>query len=220
MINKFLEEILPSLGQTAIMLVPSIIISSILGLGLAVILFTLNNIRGYQNKFLFILINWIINAIRSIPFLILIIILFPISLLIIKTTIGPEAAIIPLSLAATPFSARLFESSFESIDKNLIIGVQSYGATLPKIIFHVLIPESRVAIVRSITTVFINLVGFSSIAGTIGAGGIGDLIIRYGYQRFDSEILIMSLIIIILIVQVVQSISNYIVKKYTKKYNI
>lgn len=220
MINKFLEEILPSLGQTAIMLVPSIIISSILGLGLAVILFTLNNIRGYQNKVLFILINWIINAIRSIPFLILIIILFPISLLIIKTTIGPEAAIIPLSLAATPFSARLFESSFESIDKNLIIGVQSYGATLPKIIFHVLIPESRVAIVRSITTVFINLVGFSSIAGTIGAGGIGDLIIRYGYQRFDSEILIMSLIIIILIVQVVQSISNYIVKKYTNKYNI
>lgn len=220
MIDKFFDYILPSLQETAIMIIPSIIISTILGLILALLVYIINHVNGYKNKYIYMFFNWIINALRSIPFLILIIVLFPLSYFLIKTTIGPYAAIIPLSLAATPFSARLFESSFESIDKNIIIGAQSYGASIWQIIFKVILPESKIAIIRSITTVFINLLGFSSIAGTIGAGGIGDLIIRYGYQRYDSQILWTSLIIIILTVQIIQSISNYIVKYYTKKYNV
>lgn len=220
MIKDFTDYILPALGESAIMLFPSIIFSTILGLCLAVILYTINNINGYQNKVLFVILNYLINAWRSIPFLILIIILFPLSLLIIRTTIGPQAAIIPLSLAATPFSARLFESAFESVDKNIIIGAQSYGGTWGQIVFEVLLPEAKIAIIRAITTVFINLIGFSSIAGTIGAGGIGNVIIQYGYQRYNAPILWMALIVVILVVQIVQSGANLLVKHYSKKYNI
>lgn len=220
MLDKINEYVIPALNETIIMLLPSIIISTILGLVFAVLLFAINNVKGYKNKFIYTILNWIVNVFRSIPFLIMIVILFPLSLLLIGTTIGPTAAIIPLSLASAPFSARLFESAFESIDKDIIIGAQSYGASFTQLVFQVLIPESKIAIIRSITTVFINLLGFSAIAGTIGAGGIGDLIIKFGYQRFDNEILFISLILIILIVQVVQSISNYLVKSLKEKYNV
>ena len=218
--DKIFDYILPSIEESIIMLVPSVILSLILGLLIAIVIFTINNIKGYENKIAYIIINWIINIFRSIPFLILIVVLFPISLFILGTTIGPVAAIIPLTIASAPFSARLFETAFESIDKDLIIVSQSFGANIKDIVLRVLIPETRIQMIRITTTIFINLFGFSTIAGTIGAGGIGDLIIKFGYQRFDNFILYTSLLIVILIIQSVQSISNIVVKNIQNKYKI
>lgn len=155
----------------------------------------------------------IINTLRSFPFIILMICLFPLSRIIVGTTIGSTAAIVPLSISAAPFVARMVEGALNEIDKGLIEAASSMGASNRTIIFKVMIPETLPHIIHGITVTVISLIGFSAMAGSIGAGGLGDLAIRFGYQRFKTDIMLYSVVVIIILVQILQSLGNYLAKK-------
>ena len=154
-------------------------------------------------------LDFIINTLRSFPFIILMILLFPLSRIIVGTTIGSTAAIVPLSISAAPFVARMIEGALNEVDKGLIEASSSMGANNWTIIFKVMIPETMPHIIHGITVTVISLIGFSAMAGTIGAGGLGDLAIRFGYQRFKTDIMVYAVIVIIIVVQILQSLGNY-----------
>ena len=149
-------------------------------------------------------INRIIDIFRSVPFLVLMIVLFPLCRIIVGKAIGTEATIIPLTIAAAPFVARLVETALKEIDPGVILASQSMGSTNTQIIFKVLIPECMPALVDGVTMTIINLIGYSAMAGAIGGGGLGDLAIRYGYQRFQNDVLIASVVVILILVGIIQ----------------
>ena len=161
-------------------------------------------------------LDFIINTLRSFPFIILMILLFPLSRIIVGTTIGSTAAIVPLSISAAPFVARMIEGALNEVDKGLIEASSSMGANNWTIIFKVMIPETMPHIIHGITVTVISLIGFSAMAGTIGAGGLGDLAIRFGYQRFKTDIMVYAVIVIIIVVQILQSLGNYLVYRAKK----
>ena len=161
-------------------------------------------------------LDFVINTLRSFPFIILMILLFPLSRIVVGTTIGSTAAIVPLSISAAPFVARMIEGALNEVDKGLIEASSSMGANSWTIIFKVMIPETLPHIIHGITVTVISLIGFSAMAGTIGAGGLGDLAIRFGYQRFKTDIMIYAVIVIIIVVQLLQSLGNYLVYRAKK----
>lgn len=165
------------------------------------------------NKFL----GSIINALRSIPFIILMVMLIPLTRQIIGTAIGTTAAIVPLSFAATPFIARIVEVSLNEIDKGVIDAALSMGATKLQIIIKVIIPESIPSLIRGSAIVIINLIGLSAMAGAIGAGGLGHLAIRYGHQRGQSDIMFIIVLVIIVLVAIIQFLLDFLAKKIDKK---
>lgn len=161
-------------------------------------------------------LDFIINTLRSFPFIILMILLFPLSRIIVGTTIGSTAAIVPLSISAAPFVARMIEGALNEVDKGLIEASSSMGANNWTIILKVMIPETMPHIIHGITVTVVSLIGFSAMAGTIGAGGLGDLAIRFGYQRFKTDIMVYAVIVIIIVVQILQSLGNYLVYRAKK----
>jgi D-methionine transport system permease protein len=159
----------------------------------------------------------LVNAIRSTPFIILLVAIIPLTRLIVGTSIGTEAAIVPLTLAATPFIARLVETSLREVDKGLVEAAQAMGATDMQIILKILLPEAMPGIVAGLTVAVVSLVGASAMAGAIGGGGLGDMGIRYGYQRFMPDVMTAVVIILIAFVQVIQSSGDYLVKRISHK---
>jgi D-methionine transport system permease protein len=191
--------------------------SILLGFPLGVLLVISEKGSIWEKPMLNRVLNSIINLLRSFPFIILMILLFPLSKLIIGKTIGTTATIVPLSIAAAPFVARVMESSLKEVDRGVIEFSLSMGATVPQIIYKVLIPEALPSIILGVTLTIINLIGYSAMAGTIGGGGLGDLAIRYGLYRFQTDIMIVSVIIIIILVQSIQFIGNTLAAKINKK---
>ena len=159
----------------------------------------------------------LVNAIRSTPFIILLVAIIPLTRLIVGTSIGTEAAIVPLTLAATPFIARLVETSLREVDKGLVEAAQAMGATDMQIILKILLPEAMPGIVAGLTVAVVSLVGASAMAGAIGGGGLGDMGIRYGYQRFMPDVMTAVVIILIAFVQLIQSSGDYLVKRISHK---
>jgi D-methionine transport system permease protein len=159
----------------------------------------------------------IVNAARSLPFIILLVLVIPFTRLVVGTTIGSTAAIVPLALAAIPFFARVAESSLREVDHGLVEAAQSMGCTDRQIIFKVLIPESLPSLVLGVALTIISLIGYSAMAGAIGGGGLGDLAIRYGYQRYKTEIMIATVVILIVLVQGVQLAGNSLARRISKK---
>jgi D-methionine transport system permease protein len=145
------------------------------------------------------------------------ILLFPLSRLIVGKTIGTTATIVPLSIAAAPFVARVIESSLKEVDRGVIELGNSIGASVPQIIFRILIPEAMPSLIMGVTLTIINLIGYSAMAGAIGGGGLGDLAIRYGLYRFQTDIMVVSVIIIVLLVQGIQYVGNRLASKISKK---
>ena len=222
--NKNLSLVLSSTKETCIMVFASGFLAFILGLILAIFLYKTNvscplniTLRDKKVKVLLNIVHQIlsyfVNILRSFPFIILIIILMPWTRKIVGTAIGLKSAIIPLAIAAAPLIARLVESAFTDVDVGLIQAARVMGSNNFSIIFKVLIPESLANIVESITLTLINLVGYSAMAGTVGAGGLGDLAVRYGYQRFRTEIMLLAVLAIIIIVEFIQLLGNFISKK-------
>ncbi|MBS5038657.1 MAG: methionine ABC transporter permease [Fusobacterium sp.] len=202
--------------ETMYMVFFSTVFSLLLGfpIGILLVITKEGNImeKPKLNQFLEI----IINTLRSFPFIILMICLFPLSRIIVGTTIGSTAAIVPLSISAAPFVARMVEGALNEIDKGLIEAASSMGASNRTIIFKVMIPETLPHIIHGITVTVISLIGFSAMAGSIGAGGLGDLAIRFGYQRFKTDIMLYSVVVIIILVQILQSFGNYLAKKFSR----
>ena len=150
----------------------------------------------------------VVNVLRSFPFIILMILLFPLSRIIVGTSIGTTATIVPLSIAAAPFVARIIETAVKEVDPGVIQAARAMGSTTMQIILKVLIPEAMPSLVSGITLTIINLIGYSAMAGAIGGGGLGDLAIRYGYQRFRPDVMLVSVIVILVLVEVVQVVGN------------
>jgi D-methionine transport system permease protein len=161
-------------------------------------------------------LDFIINLLRSFPFIILMIAIFPFTKFVVGTTIGRNAAIVPLTVGAAPFAARVIESALKEVDPGIIEAAKSFGASTSQIIFKVMLKEALPSIVLGITLTVISVIGYSAMAGTIGAGGLGDIAVRYGYQRFKTDIMIYTVIILIIIVQILQGLGNFAYKKLSK----
>ena len=204
--------------QTLAMVGASTVFSMILGLPLGILLCVTDPDTGIIPKpILYQVITRIVNVLRSFPFIILIILLFPLSRLILGTSIGTAATIVPLSIAAARFVARIIETALKEVDPLVVQAAKSMGSTNSQIIFKVLLPEAMPSLVSGVTLTIINLIGYSAMAGAVGGGGLGDLAIRYGYQRFNTPILIASVIVILVLVEVIQFIGTKITSTLMKK---
>ena len=210
---KLISLIPGPLGETVYMVLLSTLLSVILGLPLGII--TAVSERGslWEHPLLNKVLNIAINITRSLPFIILMIAVFPLSKLIVGKRIGTTAAIVPLTIAAIPFFARLVESSIKELNHGIVEAALSMGASTLQIITKVLIPESLPSIVSGVTLTLINLIGYSAMAGAIGGGGLGDLAIRFGYQGFQEDIMIGTVIVLVVIVQLVQGAGNALYRK-------
>lgn len=195
--------------ETLVMVLFSTIFSMILGFPLGVLLCVTDPVTGITPKpVLNQVLSRIVNILRSFPFIILMIVLFPLSRVIVGTSIGTKATIVPLSIAAAPFVARVIETSLREVDPGVIQAARAMGSTNMQIILKVLIPEALPGLVDGITLTIINLIGYSAMAGAIGGGGLGDLAIRYGYQRFRTDVMAVSVIVIIVLVELIQFIGT------------
>lgn len=206
--DNLLSLLVPSVLETLYMVSFSTIFSLIIGFPIGVLLVVTEKGGLWEKPIINTIIGTIVNITRSFPFLILMIVLFPLSKFIVGKSIGTTAAIVPLSIAAAPFVARVIESSLREVDRGVIEAVISMGASNLEIIFKVLIPEAMPSLVSNITLTIINLIGFSAMAGIIGGKGLGDLAIRYGYHRFDAGVMAASVVLIIILVQIVQFVGN------------
>lgn len=209
--SSVISLVLESTWQTLIMVFFSTILSLILGLPLGILLcITAPGRNGgiIPKPILNQVLGRIVNVIRSFPFLILMIVLFPLSRLLIGRSIGTAAAIVPLSIAAAPFVARIIETALKEVDTGVVQAARAMGSTNSQIIFKVLLPEAMPSLVSGITLTIINLIGYSAMAGVIGGGGLGDLAIRYGFQRYRIDVLIVAVVIIIILVEIIQVIGN------------
>lgn len=210
------DIILKAFNETVFMTFYSTIFSVILGFILAVIL-TISAEDGLRpNKIIYKVLDVIINILRSFPFIILMVFIIPLTRAIVGTSIGKEAAIVPLTFAAAPFVARIIESSLREVDKGVIEAAKSFGASDFQIIFKVILKEAVPSIVSGLTLTIISIIGYSAMAGTVGGGGLGYLAVSYGYQRFQKDVMIVTVIILIIIVQALQMLGNYLYKKLNK----
>lgn len=218
--NQLVTLVLTSTIQTLQMVILATFFSLLLGLPLGVLLsVTSNEMQGgiIPRPVLNQILGRIVNVLRSFPFIILMIVLFPLSRIILGTSIGTTAAIVPLSIAAAPFVARVIESALKEVNPGVVQAAKSMGSTNWQIIIKVLIPEALPSLVAGITLTIINLIGYSAMAGAIGGGGLGDLAIRYGYQRFRGDVMIVSVIVILIMVELVQVIGDKVVAKLMEK---
>ncbi|WP_252230495.1 MULTISPECIES: methionine ABC transporter permease [unclassified Clostridium] len=210
------EIIIIALKQTLIMVLTSTIFSVILGFVPAILL-TITSDDGLKpNKFMYSILDFIVNTLRSFPFVILMVIIMPLTKLLVGKSTGTLAAIVPLTIAAAPLVSRIIESALREVDKGVIEAAKSFGASNFQIIFKVMLKEAIPSIVSGITLALISIVGYSAMAGTLGAGGLGDVAIRYGYQRFETDFMIATCIILIVFVQFLQFLGNCFYGKLSK----
>lgn len=205
--------ILPALLDTLYMVMSSTILAVIFGFILAIILVVTSPKGLNPNKLIYNILDFIINILRSMPFLILMISIAPLTKFIVGKSIGTNAAIVPLTIGAMPFAARVIESSLNEVDYGIIEAAKSFGSSNMQIIFKVMIKEALPSIVSGITLTVINVIGYSAMAGSIGAGGLGDVAVRYGYHRFKASVMIITVIILIILVQLIQALGNILYKK-------
>ena len=203
--------------DTLQMTVISTIMAMIIGIPLGVVLVVTSKGHILENAALNKILGAIVNATRSIPFIILMVAIIPFTRMVVGTSIGTTAACVPLTLAAIPFLARLVETSIKDIQFGVIEAAQSMGASPFQIIRKVLLPEALPTIIDNVTVLIVNLIGYSAMAGAIGGGGLGDIAIRYGYQRFQGDIMLATIIILIIMVKVIQMIGDGLSKAMNKK---
>ena len=203
--------------DTLQMTVISTIMAMIIGIPLGVVLVVTSKGHILENAALNKILGAIVNATRSIPFIILMVAIIPFTRMVVGTSIGTTAACVPLTLAAIPFLSRLVETSIKDIQFGVIEAAQSMGASPFQIIRKVLLPEALPTIIDNVTVLIVNLIGYSAMAGAIGGGGLGDIAIRYGYQRFQGDIMLATIIILIIMVQVIQMIGDGLSKAMNKK---
>lgn len=207
--STIMSLVWPATLQTLAMVLASTVFSLILGLPLGILLCVTDPVTGITPRsVLYQVLTRIVNALRSFPFMILMILLFPLSRLIIGTSIGTAATIVPLSIAAAPFVARIIETALKEVDPGVVQAARTMGSTNTQIILKVLLPEALPSLVSGVTLTIINLIGYSAMSGAIGGGGLGDLAIRYGYQRNQPLVMIPAVIIILIMVEVIQFIGS------------
>jgi D-methionine transport system permease protein len=206
-----------ALGETGIMVGVSGALSLALGLPLGVLLVITQDDGVWPSPFLNRLLGTLIDAFRSVPFIILLVALIPFTRLIVGTTIGTAAAIVPLAIAATPYYARVAQMSLREVDRGLLEALRALGATRWQIIREALLPEALPGLVSGFTVTIVTLIGASAMAGAVGAGGLGDLAIRYGYQRFETDIMAGVIVVLIVIVSAVQLVGDRLARRLNRR---
>lgn len=215
-----INMIIKGIGETLLMVIVSTIFGYIFGLPLGVALFVSDKDGIKPNRKLYRVLDFIVNIGRSIPFLILLILIIPFTRLIAGKSYGTIATIVPLTVSAIPFIGRMVESSLKEVDKGVIEAAQSMGASTLQIITKVLLVEARPSLINGATICLGTIVGYSAMAGTVGGGGLGDIAIRYGYYRYQTDIMIVTVVIIVVLVQLFQFIGNKLSLKLDKRKNI
>jgi len=203
-----LHGYLKALQESLFMISLSGILAIFFGFVLAIILVYTKENGLAPKKNLYKILDFIINVSRSFPFIILMFLLFPLSRILIGTSIGTSAAVVPLTIAAIPFAARIIEGSLDTVDKGILEAARSFGAKNHQIVFRVMLIEALPNLVQGITNIFISIVGYSAMAGVIGGGGLGAVAINYGYYRWEDTVLFIVVVMIFLLVQLIQSLGN------------
>lgn len=216
-VNIDWADIWEATGDTMMMLSGSLLFTIILGLPLGVLLFLCGPRQLLEHKATYSALAFVVNVVRSLPFIILLIVLIPTTVFLTGTSLGVAGAIPPLVIGAAPFFARLVETALREVDRGIIEATQAMGATTRQIVFNALLPEARPGILAAITVTTITLVGYTAMAGVVGAGGLGDLAIRYGYQRFQNDVMLVTVILLVVLVQVLQTIGDKLVARFSRK---
>jgi D-methionine transport system permease protein len=203
--------------DTLHMLGLSVLFTFIIGLPLGIMLYMTSPGNLLQNKPFYSLVSLIINILRSVPFVILMIAMIPLTRMIIGTSIGVQGSIPPLVVAAAPFFARLVETALREVDRGVIEASQSMGASYRQIVARVLLPEALPGLLAGITITTVTLVSYTAMSGLVGGGGLGDLAIRFGYQRFEKEVMIVTVIVLIALVQILQMIGDHLVQRFSRR---
>lgn len=203
------ELLIEGTRDTLVMTGVSTLLAYVIGVPLGVLLTITASGSIMPSRPLNTVLGWIVNIGRSIPFIILLVALIPFTRLIAGTSLGVEGAMVPLVVSAAPFVARLVEQSLAEVDAGLVEAAQSFGATGPQIVLKVLLVESLPSLVRGAAITFINLFGYSAMAGTVGAGGLGDIAIRYGYQRYQYDVMVVAVVVSVVLVQVIQTFGDW-----------
>lgn len=217
MFSEMSTMFVQSFWETLVMVGISGVVGALVGLPLGVLLFLTDRGGVLQSVMSNRVMGLTVNAVRSTPFIILLVAVIPLTRVIVGTSIGTAAAVVPLTIAAAPFVARLVETALREVDRGLIETAEALGATTRQIVFKVLLPEALPGIVAGLTITFVSLVGYSAMAGAIGGGGLGDLGIRYGYQRFLPEVMVTVVVILIVFVQLVQSFGDWLVRRLSHR---
>ena len=203
--------------DTCWMLGGSLLFTVVLGLPLGVLLFLTGPRQMFEQKAVYTLLSLVVNILRSLPFIILLIVMIPLTVLITGTSLGVAGAIPPLVVGATPFFARLVETALREVDKGIIEATQAMGASTRQIIWNALLPEARPGIIAAITVTAITLVSYTAMAGVVGAGGLGDLAIRFGYQRFQTDVMVVTVVMLLILVQILQTVGDKLVVHFSRK---
>ena len=211
------QMIINGIGETLYMTLASTFVGYLVGLPLGICLAVTDKDGLTPNKVIYKVLDFIVNVLRSIPFLILLILLIPFTRLVVGRSTGVSATVVPLVVAAIPFIARMVESSIKEVDNGVVEAARSMGASNLRIIIHVLITESKTSIKSGITIAIGTILGYSAMAGVVGGGGLGDIAVRYGYYRYQTNIMVITVVLLIVLVQVFQTSGNLIAKKTDKR---
>ena len=203
--------------DTLLMLGGSLLFTVLFGLPLGVLLFLTGPRQLFDNRPLYALLSFVVNVLRSLPFIILLIVMIPITVVLTGTSLGVAGAIPPLVVGTTPFFARLVETALREVDRGIIEATQAMGATTRQIILNALLPEARPGIIAATTVTAITLVSYTAMAGVVGAGGLGDLAIRFGYQRFQTDVMVVTVVLLLVLVQILQSVGDRLVVHFSRK---
>ena len=195
----------------------SLLFTVLLGLPLGVLLFLCGPRQLFEQKALYALLSLLVNVLRSVPFVILLILMIPLTVLITGTSLGVAGAIPPLVVGATPFFARLVETALREVDRGIIEATQAMGASTLQIIFRALLPEALPGLIAATTVTAITLVSYTAMSGLIGGGGLGDLAVRYGYQRYQPDVMAVTVILLLILVQVLQMVGDRLVIHFSRK---
>jgi D-methionine transport system permease protein len=215
--DKIAEMLLAGTGETLLMVLISTAMGYLIGLPLGVVL-TVTDSKGISpNQAIYKTLDAIVNITRSVPFLILLILIQPLTKLLVGKSYGTLATVVPLTVAAAPLIARMVESSLKEVDSGVVEAALSMGADKRKIVTKVLVPEARISLLIGVTIALGTILGYSAMAGVVGGGGLGDIAIRYGYYRYETEIMIVTVVVLVILMQVLQWTGNLLSKKLDRR---
>ncbi|UUE43419.1 methionine ABC transporter permease [Pectobacterium aroidearum] len=210
-------DLVAAFGETLQMVGISTLLAVIGGLPLGLLIYVTDRNLFWQNRAVYLFGTVLVNIIRSIPFVILLVLLLPLTQFLLGNTIGPVAAAVPMSVAAIAFYARLVDSALREIDPGIAEAAEAFGASPMRIIGTVLLPEAKAGLLRGLTITLVSLIGYSAMAGIVGGGGVGDLAIRFGYYRYETEVMVITVVALVILVQVVQTLGDWLSKRADKR---
>ncbi|MCI4188174.1 ABC transporter permease [Dickeya dianthicola] len=214
---ELLIDLFNAFNETFQMVGISTLFAVLGGLPLGFLIYVTDRHLFWENRFLYLFGTVLVNIIRSIPFVILLVLLLPLTQFLLGNTIGPVAAAVPMSVAAIAFYARLVDSALRDVEPGIVEAAEAFGASPLRIICTVLLPEARAGLLRGLTITLVSLIGYSAMAGIVGGGGVGDLAIRFGYYRYETQVMVMTVIALVILVQIVQTLGDWLAKRADKR---